>query len=210
MCGTSADRSRCIDRHAAAAAAAGFPKQVLVFLRAGNTTDGEGARLRTGQGIGSQDFDVVLMPGFPDTWACGRQNRALLAHEIGHHLGLFHTFPARSVTLDDLSDVEQVVRRLEVVGNDPTLAFDGDRPVGVRDTAPDPAVDFSAVAGGPSEFCQPVDTPITVATRLGLVTFTPPRRNIMSYYLPLDGEGRPARHVISPDQTERMYRHLPR
>jgi hypothetical protein len=90
---------------------------------------------------------------------------ALLAHEVGHYLGLFHTHPGWGNT-----SVETVESLVEAGG---VAALNGDL---LADTSPDPGafyyrerVDASA-CGGPASF--------TIGGR----RVTPPRSNVMSYF----------------------------
>jgi hypothetical protein len=68
-----------------------FPGKMTVLFRYG---DGDGP---TGNGYSSGDSGVVVLCGFESTAVCGHQNLALFAHEVGHYLGLDHTF-AREFT----------------------------------------------------------------------------------------------------------------
>jgi hypothetical protein len=200
----------CIVRQTANAVAALFPTRVLVIVRTGNTMDAAGTRVRTGGGFSWTDYDFVAMPGFPDTGVCGHQNINLFAHEIGHHLGLAHTFGGDPRNNFNFFTPDTARTWLEANGNDVTQAFDADRPTGVRDTPGDPAVDFGGAAGGPNEFCRDPTATLTITTKLGAATFTPPRRNTMSYYAPLDAAGNLVLQEATRDQADRMHANLPR
>lgn len=113
--------------------AARYPDKLVVFFRWG---PGEGS---TGGGFSADTYNFVAMPGF-GTSVCGYQNIGMLAHEIGHYLGLSHTFPR---VFHSVAEAELALKNN---GNDPAI-FDAD---GFSDTPPDPYI-------GRDEYqCQPV------------------------------------------------------
>jgi hypothetical protein len=128
----------------------------------------------TGGGFSWYDYNFVAMPGF-DSDVCGYQNIGMLAHEIGHYLGLAHTF-------DEIFVSEQEAEAFFIANDNDPLAFDGD---GFADTPPDPYVEVWAIQ------CEPVDS-----IELGGMTFPLPRTNIMSYY--------EVRTGLSQQQIERV------
>jgi hypothetical protein len=83
-----------------------------------------------GDGFSGSDLNFVLMPGFTVTFVCAVQNIGLLAHEIGHYLGLPHTFDVAYASLQDAENA------FLGSGQDPSI-FDGE---GLRDTLPDPVL----------------------------------------------------------------------
>jgi hypothetical protein len=133
--------------------AATFPDQLVVFFRHGP------GGFATGGGFSWFDYDFVAMPGWLDDEHCGHDHIDALAHELGHHLGLPHTFTR--VFLDSGAADAFVSAN----AGDLRL-FDGD---GIGDTPPDPGIRTTE--------CQAVPSVTLGGVRLPL-----PRRNVMSYY----------------------------
>jgi len=128
----------------------------------------------TGGGFSSHEYNFVAAPGFDHTSVCGRQNIHLLAHEIGHYLGLPHTF-ARTFQREDEARAffRESAHALSV--------FDGD---GFDDTPPDPFI---------SELqCEPRSQ-----LRWDQHTIRLPRNNLMGYW-----HGA-AQTKLTPRQAER-------
>lgn len=130
-----------------------YPDRLVVFFRHGR------GRQATGGGFSGTDYNFVVMPGWSDDFHCGHDHISALSHELGHHLGLGHTFTRVFEVPSQAADF------LAARGGD-VRAFDGD---GLADTAPDPGVRTTE--------CQPLD-----ALELGGVRVPLARRNIMSYY----------------------------
>jgi hypothetical protein len=115
----------------------------------------------TGGGFSSSNYNFVEMPSFNDTTVCGYQNIGVLAHEVGHYLGLSHPFAM------EFASLQEAEAYLSAHGNGPNV-FDGD---GLTDTPPDPFIRAASFQCNPSES-------ITLNSRKFLL----PRYNIMSYY----------------------------
>jgi len=134
-----------------------YPDRLVVFFRHG---PGKSA---TGVGMSWTDYNFVAMPGWLDDAHCGHDHIYALAHEIGHHLGLSHTFarvfsrPGEAAGF--LRDRHGDVR-----------AFDGD---GLSDTAPDPGI-------------RTTECGKLLELSLGGVRVPLSRRNLMSYYERVD------------------------
>jgi hypothetical protein len=135
--------------------AARYPGEVAVLFRYGPSP------APTGRGCGSTADNFILAPGFNEPYVCGNQKIELLAHELGHYLGLLHTHP------EVFRSVREAEAYFEEHGRDP-LAFDGD---GIPDTPPDPFVQIPQIQ------CNPLES-----LRLLGVEFPLPRDNLMSYY----------------------------
>lgn len=133
--------------------AAQYPTKIVVFFRFGPGS------VATGQGFSSEHYNFVAMPGFDDARHCGHPHTDALAHEIGHYLGLFHTFSNVFYTAKDMSEF------FERHGKTASC-FDND---GLSDTAPDPLLRENE--------CTRIGK-----IEIGGMQFILPRRNIMSYY----------------------------
>ncbi len=132
-------------------------KRVVVFFR---------ARGGAGFSWGPSSKNFVSMPSFTNTGISkpvpNNPNYTLLSHEIGHYMGLAHTFADRECAYVTLANSDN-----DTGGQIP--ATDDD----VKDTPPDPQ---AKCAPTNSLICpeQPV--------KLNGETFNPPWRNLMSYH----------------------------
>jgi len=129
-----------------------LPAKLVVYFRHG---PGEGP---TGMAFASKDHNFVMMPGWAEG-TCGHPDSGLLAHEIGHFLGLWHTFAA---TFPDIPAAETYAAAR---GNDPA-GFDGDQ---LADTPPDPYIT--------SNQCHPPTSILVGGVQMQL-----PAADVMSYY----------------------------
>jgi hypothetical protein len=130
------------------------PGKLTVFFRYG-----PGPR-PTGQGFSSHDYNFVAMPGSPPPDPCRRPHIGGMAHEIGHYLGLSHTFPR---VFGNLEQLESALAENKNV-------LDGDD---LSDTLPDPEMRSNECA----------ENPVVVVSKQRFVL---PRDNIMSYYCQRD------------------------
>ncbi len=110
-------------------------------------------------GFASTDYDFIVMPGFRPAVYHTSQGTTALAHEMGHYLGLLHTFGPEFKT------VAAAEAKFRESGMDPAV-FDNDH---LADTPPDPLID---TLHGASE-----DYVVLDGVRLPI-----PRDNIMSYW----------------------------
>jgi len=129
-----------------------FPGKVLLLFRHGP------GKIPTGGGFSSTAYNFVALPGYEVTTVCGVQNEFLFAHEMGHYLGLNHTFRPFKTK----ADAAEVLRS---TGNKPGV-FDAD---GIADTPPEPFIEDLQCAN---------DTTVS----LNGIPFSLRRDNIMSYY----------------------------
>ena len=102
---------------------AAYPGAFAVFFRWGPDA------LPTGGGFSWYDYNFVTMGGWDDMGHCGHSHWESLGHELGHFLGLPHTFAVEPF-------IDQAAAEAYFVshGKNPAV-FDGD---GFSDTPPDP------------------------------------------------------------------------
>ncbi|OFX16006.1 MAG: hypothetical protein A2Z18_04330 [Armatimonadetes bacterium RBG_16_58_9] len=134
--------------------AAAYPNKVVFFC-----LWGPGAN-PTGGGFSWTDYNFIAMPGFGDATHCGHPHYNMLAHEVGHYMGLSHTFAG-----DPFAIYDDAYYYFVNHGSDPAV-FDGD---GLSDTAPDPSIRTMECDGVPTVTFNDTDLVL-------------PRTNIMSYY----------------------------
>src|SRR5580704_9607564 len=133
--------------------AAEYPGKLTLIFR-----HGPGPR-PNGGGFSWVDYDFVVMPGFEVTTICARQNIGVFAHEVGHYLGLSHTFAREFETV---AQADEWLR--DHKGQ--VSCFDGD---GLSDTPPDPFI--KAIQ------CDRASSVVLQGKR---ITFD--RKNIMGYW----------------------------
>lgn len=136
------------------AAAAEHPGKVTVIVR-----HGPGAAA-WGNNFAGTNEEFVVMGGYGAGWHCGHPHEEALAHELGHLLGLGHTFPG-----DPVDDEAQALGLFRKKGGHKE-AFDGD---GLPDTPADLAI-------------RSLECEHRAVLTLDGVEFLLPRNNLMAYY----------------------------
>jgi hypothetical protein len=187
--------------------AAKYPGKILCLLRFGNGTSPTGngnaypppgLHAKPANLTDSQQDYVEL----PDTMGSSSNpyqflnllNGSFVAHELGHYLGLYHTFPGwgdpgdgvyqalNGITTAAAAD-EAIIQFMEQNGStsNPTDALDGDK---LSDTPPDPSVLLYAAHGIANPPCNQVTITVTGSMKGQPVSysFTPDIDNIMGYY----------------------------
>jgi hypothetical protein len=150
------------------AIAAAHPGKATIFFRYGPGSS------PTGASFSWTDYDFAAMPGYAETTLCSHTDTTRLAHELGHYLGLAHTFANSYATTSDA---------MAAYAGDPSV-FDGD---GITDTPPDPFVMTTTIQ------CDSTNATLTLSGTI----FPLPRDDIMSYY---DS----AQKTLSPTQGWRV------
>jgi hypothetical protein len=135
--------------------AAAHPGRLMVIFRRGSGSN------RLGGAFSSINYNFVVMPQFSQTWCNNQDDHGMLAHELGHYLGLGHIFGY-------IFHSEQEAAALLLAHNNNPQIFDAD---GLSDTLPDPYIDTTDIICGP-----------TNEVTLNGIVFPLPRDNIMSYY----------------------------
>ncbi len=183
----------------AAQIAAAHPDKIVLFLRWGSNPAS-----RTGNGnafpppgvnptplnVTDATQDYVMLPDLLDTTLSflNLDNGSFMAHELGHYLGLYHTFPGWSdvggpifngTTPPSQAAADQTVVSYIAANGGTIDALDGDA---LSDTPPDPGPVLYGVHG--QNICT--NGSIVVSGTLNgqqvTYTFTPDRTNVMGYY----------------------------
>lgn len=177
------------------AIAAKIPGKVVVFFRHGPkaspTGNGHAYPPATGASVPKSaplPTANVAYVAMPNTKAGINQSDSFFSHELGHYLGLFHTFPGWGNdtiygddpdSLTDQQAIAKLVRYIRKHGGT-IAALDGDL---MSDTAPDPGSKLYKALGW--DRCDPTKGTFNLKGNLDgkpyNFTFTPPRSNIMTY-----------------------------
>ena len=157
--------------------------KVVVFVRHG------GADSATGNGFAfppqsGKSVNFIALPGFSKTsipmdaftgpWV---QNRWVFGHELGHYLGLGHTFPGWN-DLD--TDTHAKASAYIAAHGGSASALDGDS---IPDTPPEAGTQYYRTHGwkmcsGPSSYAV-----VSSGSKQSSLTFAPMRSNMMSYFV---------------------------
>lgn len=180
-----------------------WPCKVVVYFRHGAKASA------TGGGFSSPAASYIAMPGFSKTFSnkyylntahpdhgASKQNLKLFAHEMGHYLGLPHSF--KSVDYTGFTDPHAAVLAYMKQHNFKTLAdIDGDRHV-IWDTPPDLGISYYLLKGwNPANTMQ--ETHLS-SSSLGInLRFNTDQHQVMSYFAQCNDYLR-----LSPDQRRRV------
>lgn len=168
------------------------PCKITVFVRYGSNKNSAGVRVASGGGFSSPAANYVAMPGFRKTWTttyfhdssntghgASVPNIKLLAHELGHYLGIAHTFTG--VSYKNFTDPHAAVLAYMSAKNFTTMAqMDGDDHV-AKDTPPDLGITYYLLNNwNPANILQEIRIR---STAKGIdFTTNPDRHNVMSYF----------------------------
>jgi hypothetical protein len=207
------------------AIAASLPGEIVCLLRWGNGTSPTGngnAYPPPGNAPKPPDVpdiqqDYVALPdsmGSPSAYQLLNQgNGSFVAHELGHYLGLYHTFPGWGDPYSGVYTVlwgvtsaaaaDQAVINYIAQNGGTINALDGDR---ISDTPPDPSV-LLYMAHNQNICIQPTITVTGIMNNNPVsLTFAPDRGNVMSYYSSCSNP--PTPQHFSPQQIQRMTQTL--
>jgi hypothetical protein len=203
-----------------------MPDKIVLLLRYGGGTSATGngnAYPPPGNAPKPPDVpdyqqDYVALPSIIESYPgaydyLNQGNGSFVAHELGHYLGLYHTFPGWGdpysgvyVSLSGVTSVSAADQAMikYIANNGGTVnALDGDR---ISDTPPDPSVLLYQVHK--QNICTQQSITVTGSLNGNSVsyTFNPDPRNVMSYYTSCTNP--PTPQHFSTQQIQRMTQTL--
>ncbi len=209
--------------------AATLPGRIPLLLRWGSAADPTGngnAYPPPGAGtlpanVTDADQRYVALPSLYPTTGLSfltLGNGSFVAHELGHYLGLYHTFPGWDGinpmygTSTGSAAAADLALITHIGSNGGTIdALDGDR---LPDTPPDPGTFVYDLHGNSDGRADEVCTSsqVTVSGTIGgnpvSFTFDPDVRNVMSYHAMCGTGDNPEPQKFTPDQVRQMHRTL--
>ena len=204
--------------------AAGFPGEIVCFLRwgSGTTPTGNGnAYPPPGAGtkppsVNDIEQNYVALPNLigPNFSFLTLGNGSFVAHELGHYLGLYHTFPGWTDlngpiyqqfngSMPTAVQADQAVIDYIAANGGTIEALDGDA---LSDTPPDPSPVLYTAHNNQNICVTPsITVQGKIAGKLASFTLSPDPNNVMSYFgsCPPASSGPPASH-FSAQQIKQM------
>ena len=206
------------------AIAASLPGKIVILLRWGSDTSPTGnGNAYPPPGVGPKPASVndvvqnyVALPDkIESNGFLNLGNGSFVAHELGHYLGLYHTFPGWTdrlgpvyaeipgVSIPSATAADQAVIDYIAANGGTVNALDGD---GISDTPPDPSPALYQAHNQNTCAVRTIIVRGTLNSTSVSFTFNPDPDNIMGYYVGVYGIC--VSHHFSAQQIQRMRKTL--